>query len=153
MGSVIPVLVAGMLISGAANSLVTKYQDNQEVGIGLKYEQPVLQTLNMFIGETLCLIVFYFLKSRFNPFRTGQSELIEQAKLSAEQATTGDLRNDGNYDSVGIESEIKMKTATGWKKVALFWLPATFDIIGTSLMNVGLFYVRIRSNSKEKLGN
>ncbi|WVF68840.1 hypothetical protein IAT40_003613 [Kwoniella sp. CBS 6097] len=57
-------LVAGMFITGCANSLLSKYQDMECVencgpdapGPRLDFEQPVWQTLNMFAGEFLCII-------------------------------------------------------------------------------------------------
>jgi drug/metabolite transporter (DMT)-like permease len=44
------------------NSIFTKYQDNQYVAPDKKFEQPVLQTLQMFIGEAAAFI-FVFLGS------------------------------------------------------------------------------------------
>ncbi|CAJ0846956.1 217_t:CDS:2 [Entrophospora sp. SA101] len=55
-------LVTGMLISGVCNTILNKLQDMQCVEncdqeTNKKYfEQPVWQTLNMFIGETLCFL-------------------------------------------------------------------------------------------------
>src|SRR5205085_4484714 len=47
------VLVVGMLVSGVANTLLTKLQDNAG------FEQPVWQTLNMFVGESGCWLVVF----------------------------------------------------------------------------------------------
>jgi len=58
-------LAAGMLLSGTINTIASKFQDTFEVK-GLsgdaphKFEHPAVQTLCMFLGETLCLIAFYF---------------------------------------------------------------------------------------------
>src|SRR5271170_5645010 len=46
-------LMTGMLVSGVANTLLTKLQDNAG------FEQPVWQTLNMFIGESGCWLVVF----------------------------------------------------------------------------------------------
>jgi drug/metabolite transporter (DMT)-like permease len=63
------VLVIGILIIGTVNTIVSKLQDkvcidNCESTSPVYFEQPLIQTLNMFIGESLCLIVWYFGKSR-----------------------------------------------------------------------------------------
>ncbi|KAJ2609763.1 hypothetical protein H4S08_003906, partial [Coemansia sp. RSA 1365] len=56
-------LSAGMLVTGTANTLLTKLQDKQcvrncddpDISNHEHFEQPVWQTLNMFYGEMLCL--------------------------------------------------------------------------------------------------
>ncbi|KAF4584267.1 integral membrane protein [Ophiocordyceps camponoti-floridani] len=61
----IPSLVAMMLFTGVCNTLLTKYQDNQCVrncernnaGRSVRFEQPVLQTAQMFVGEIGCWLV------------------------------------------------------------------------------------------------
>jgi drug/metabolite transporter (DMT)-like permease len=62
------VLIIGILIIGTVNTIISKLQDkvcidNCEGAIPVYFEQPLVQTLNMFIGESLCLIVWYFGKS------------------------------------------------------------------------------------------
>ncbi|SCU82927.1 LANO_0B07866g1_1 [Lachancea nothofagi CBS 11611] len=57
-------LCVGLVITGGINSLFTKYQDNQCVrdcdgNSPVFFNQPVLQTLQMFIGEMTVLIVFW----------------------------------------------------------------------------------------------
>lgn len=67
------VLAAGMLTTGAFNTLLNKLQDmacveNCQDPDPLNrrhYEQPLWQTLNMFVGETCCLLVFYATYLRF----------------------------------------------------------------------------------------
>jgi hypothetical protein len=63
--------MAGMLIAGTANTLLTKWQNGQ-VGVktpegcspGSKinpcdtFTHPYVQSANMFIGELLCLIIY-----------------------------------------------------------------------------------------------
>lgn len=67
-------IVTGTIICGCLNSLLTKYQDNQcvancsdpDVTKHKNFEQPAIQTLQMFIGELAIYIVYYVLnKSRF----------------------------------------------------------------------------------------
>lgn len=62
--SLIPLLVVGMLVTGIGNSLLNKYQDMQCVANcdspdpreHQEFSQPVWQTLQMFLGECLCLL-------------------------------------------------------------------------------------------------
>lgn len=72
-------IVAGTVVCGCLNSLLTKYQDNQCVAHcsdparRRNYEQPGIQTLQMFIGE-LALFVVYWLLNR----RRWEYELLEK---------------------------------------------------------------------------
>ncbi|SNX84057.1 related to nucleotide-sugar transporter [Melanopsichium pennsylvanicum] len=62
--SLVPVFVVGMLLTGISNSLLNKYQDMQCVAncdssdpkMRQEFSQPVWQTLQMFLGECLCLL-------------------------------------------------------------------------------------------------
>lgn len=52
------VYVVGMLATGAANSLFSKFQDNVVVGHDaqgkdIRFEQPTYQTATMFLGEAM----------------------------------------------------------------------------------------------------
>jgi hypothetical protein len=64
--SMIMMLIAGMLFTGTINTILNKLQDltcieNCDAAPSERhhFEQPIWQTLNMFIGEALCLLVFY----------------------------------------------------------------------------------------------
>ncbi|CCF51146.1 hypothetical protein NDA11_006136 [Ustilago hordei] len=62
--SLVPVFVVGMLLTGISNSLLNKYQDMQCIANcdspdpkrRQEFSQPVWQTLQMFLGECLCLL-------------------------------------------------------------------------------------------------
>lgn len=61
--SAVPLLVAGMLVTGISNSLFTKWQDMQcvarcdeDISKHVEFSQPVWQTAQMFLGECLCLV-------------------------------------------------------------------------------------------------
>ncbi|SPO20346.1 related to nucleotide-sugar transporter [Ustilago trichophora] len=62
--SLVPLFVVGMLLTGISNSLLNKYQDMQCVANcdspdpkrRQEFSQPVWQTLQMFLGECLCLL-------------------------------------------------------------------------------------------------
>lgn len=62
-------IVAGTLVCGAANSLFTKYQDNQcvrdcDTDHPKLFEQPAIQTLQMFVGELLVIVVYWLVYTR-----------------------------------------------------------------------------------------
>ncbi|GAA6004699.1 hypothetical protein JCM10207_000986 [Rhodosporidiobolus poonsookiae] len=195
-------LVGGMLLTGCSNSLWTKYQDMQCVencespdpSKRHNYEQPVWQSLQMFLGELMCLVAFTVLNSRLNPFnpavrrRAYLSDAARDAALHSSSArlhtaplsrpdesaigfgeSSISMHNDGagvggrsGYDSVAgdqtpVRPPLNSKASTGslaaaagaegpglnWSEGKRFWLPATCDILGTTFMNVGLFFVPV----------
>jgi len=84
------------------------------------YEQPVWQTLQMFLGEMLCFlpVAFAWLKNNHQsaPVRLPDSE-EDLSKPAAQQLH-------------------------GWR-ILLLWLPAACDLTGTTLMNIGLLYTPV----------
>ncbi|KAF9533489.1 hypothetical protein CPB83DRAFT_845347 [Crepidotus variabilis] len=122
----VPFLLAGMLLTGSSNSLWSKWQDmqcvencaDQDPTKHVVYEQPVWQTLQMFIGEMLCFlpVLYTWFKNR------GQTRPASPPPPSKD-------------DPEGLP-------LTGWK-VLLFWLPAACDLTGTTLMNIGLLYTPV----------
>ncbi|RMZ75575.1 hypothetical protein DV737_g5249, partial [Chaetothyriales sp. CBS 132003] len=120
--AVIPFLVGMMLLTGCTNTILTKYQDQQCVrncdgvhGKPSMFEQPVIQTVQMFIGESGCwLVILGFYLVRLYRSRPALKPLVPNADDRALLA--------------------------GWKLVLLA-LPACCDIAGTTLMNVGLLFV------------
>lgn len=61
-------LIAGMLFTGSLNTILTKLQDSVcvekcDTDKPIYFEQPMIQTLNMFIGEIICLFWWLFYKS------------------------------------------------------------------------------------------
>nr|GAT43965.1 predicted protein [Mycena chlorophos] len=116
----IPILLAGLIITGSSNSLWTKYQDKQCVEDcdgpnPVVFEQPVFQTLQMFLGEMLCFIpVFYmWIKSKRQPIQLPVDEPVKDAE-----------------------------TLHGWR-VFLLAIPALCDLTGTTLMNIGLIFTPV----------
>ena len=77
-------LMLVMLISGAANTILMKYQTRQFVaeepnGEPVEFDHPYLQTLCMMIGELGCLGLFFaFL---YNPARNNMMENWNQRML------------------------------------------------------------------------
>ena len=68
MGPFALFLALGMLITGSLNTLTTKEADNLTAkdrhGNEVAFSHPFVQAVGMFIGEFLCLIVFYALVLR-----------------------------------------------------------------------------------------
>ena len=156
--ALILVLVTGMLISGVANTLLTKLQDNAG------FEQPVWQTLNMFVGESGCWLVVFidwlrlYLARRkqadYQPVTTEESEShhVEhgvregngihthgEAVFGSSVAVAGE-EEDSTSPLVKTLSEQTPTVLRGWR-LFLLALPSTCDIMGTTLVNVGLIMV------------
>ncbi|KAF8528214.1 hypothetical protein BU17DRAFT_38929 [Hysterangium stoloniferum] len=128
-------LVIGMILTGATNSIFTKHifsQDMQcvencETKNPVVFEQPVWQTLQMFLGEMLCFLPI--LSALFASYRKSRVQL---PTIEAE-------------DDLGLHHEnpdSKRKELTGWS-ILLLWIPAACDLTGTTLMNVGLLYTPV----------
>ncbi|CAK9780466.1 hypothetical protein CC85DRAFT_326397 [Cutaneotrichosporon oleaginosum] len=128
-------LVAGMFLTGCANSLLTKYQDKLCVencdghGKRVDFEQPVYQTLNMFIGEFLCVIPLLW--NWLATARKGRPSYLD--RLFKRSPGYGTIPQEEEEEELEID-HIPMR---GWA-VCWMWFPAFFDICGTTLMNVGL---------------
>ncbi|KAF3990602.1 hypothetical protein FT663_01677 [Candidozyma haemuli var. vulneris] len=114
-------IVVGTLVCGCLNSLLTKYQDNQcvencldpDVTKHKNFEQPAIQTLQMFIGELGIYIVYYILYK--SPF----------AKRSQYQALNEDSRPASKSHSL------------------ILAIPSVCDMLATTCMNVGLIYTPV----------
>ncbi|KAH8117492.1 hypothetical protein DFH11DRAFT_1575342 [Phellopilus nigrolimitatus] len=126
----VPVLIAGMILTGSSNSLWSKWQDMQCVENcddpdsrnHVLYEQPVWQTLQMF---RFLPVIYSLLRTRFTP---------------AVQLPPDSVDDPANADT--SKPTIKAQPLRGYK-VLLLWLPAACDLTGTTLMNVGLLYTPV----------
>merc|ERR1712000_14493 len=141
----IPFLVGMMLLTGVCNTLLTKYQDNQCVrdcenvnpNKGKAFEQPVLQTAQMFVGEMGCWLVvgLLALRTRFfsnkSPTARGY-EAVDTHDRGDNDPIAEDVEGHGSY---------KGKSVLRGARVTLLALPAICDICGTTLMNAGLLLV------------
>lgn len=164
-GALIPFLVGMMLLTGVCNTLLTKYQDQQCVrncdGKHPAYfEQPVIQTAQMFIGEMGCWLVVggfslyqYYVSKR--SAEGGAYEAVPRESTdapappsAADIEASADTPDTASSDEP-IANPLKPAHAadddsriplTGWKVLYLA-LPAICDIAGTTLMNVGLLFV------------
>ncbi|KAK0646465.1 hypothetical protein B0T16DRAFT_329371 [Cercophora newfieldiana] len=151
--AVIPFLVGMMLLTGVCNTLLTKFQDNQCVRDcenpdpkkRAHFEQPVIQTLQMFIGEMGCWLVVGIM-SLYAKYFGKQHTAYQPVRTTDDDGTSPDdasIRSHTALNGSGNGAHSKSKTdgvLTGWRVVMLA-LPATCDICGTTLMNVGLLLV------------
>lgn len=113
-------IVLGTLLTGAANSLLTKYQDNQcvrnceDTGSSPQYfNQPAIQTLQMFLGELAMFFVYLGYKWYYSR---------SYIQLDQEESTGG---------GVALFKH--------WKLA----IPAICDLSCTTLLNIGLIYVPV----------
>lgn len=129
------------------------------------FEQPVLQTLQMFIGESGCWLVVFasFLLKRFT--KSGSAEEAEYTAIGhhdssdEEDAAGSDMDDDVAHGDLSASQTLidptniptkpfadaedltnERQPLTGWK-ITLLALPAICDILGTTLMNAGLLFV------------
>ncbi|KAJ6785880.1 hypothetical protein PWT90_05455 [Aphanocladium album] len=136
----VPFLVAMMLLTGVCNTLLTKYQDMQCVRNcdgnpkkRLLFNQPVLQTAQMFVGEMGCWLVIG-LMTLYKRFFARASDTEYRAVSTTDDddiAPTADEHAD----------EDGRKGLLSGFGVVLLALPAICDILGTTLMNAGLLLV------------
>ncbi|KAI9032682.1 hypothetical protein CLU79DRAFT_157644 [Phycomyces nitens] len=127
------ILVGGMLASGVCNTILNKYQDMQCVANCEDpdpakrefFEQPIWQTLNMFVGETGVWIVYAY--QVWN--RQRQAPIPPSAVNQLDAAAIVD----------DVDSQIKpdIPELKGVKSL-LFWIPTLCDLTATTVMNVGL---------------
>ncbi|KAG6015902.1 hypothetical protein E4U54_002742 [Claviceps lovelessii] len=135
----VPFLVAMMLLTGVCNTLLTKYQDNQCVRNcdskrPMHFEQPVLQTAQMFVGEMGCWLVVG-LMAAYRRFASKHSP--PERGYQAVQTTDVIDEEDSNLPKSDVDGHLLL---SGYR-VMLLALPAICDICGTTLMNVGLLLV------------
>ncbi|KAG0196813.1 hypothetical protein BGX28_009736 [Mortierella sp. GBA30] len=143
------VLVIGMLVAGTANTIITKYQDkacvkncdSADPKEREHFEQPIWQTLNMFAGETLCLIAAFvaaYIAEKYGRAKWAELLLEEQE----EEDVLAVVDSDGlivppvSHGSVPHGKKKKLQGAY----VFLLWLPTLCDMTASTLMNVGLIY-------------
>ncbi|KAL6157687.1 hypothetical protein ACJBU6_03512 [Exserohilum turcicum] len=145
----VPFLVAMMLLTGVCNTLLTKYQDMQCVKNcdappkhQERFEQPVLQTLQMFIGEMGCWLVIgaFNLYQRYATAKAGYEPIPNgdgAATPASEESETAPVANPLRPAHPDDEGRIPLEG----RSILLLALPACADIAGTTLMNVGLLFV------------
>jgi len=145
--ALIPILVAMMLLTGVCNTLLTKYQDNICVRNcddpnpkkRALFEQPVIQTAQMFVGEMGCwLFVGGFSLYRRYLAKEPKPEGYEAVHTNEGEAVDNDTASIiSTSKTIGDEGRLPLVGA----RILLLALPAICDICGTTLMNVGLLFV------------
>ncbi|KAL4952971.1 hypothetical protein BDW69DRAFT_195225 [Aspergillus filifer] len=158
--ALIPFLVTMMLVTGVCNTILNKYQDIQCVRNcdspnpkdHRLFEQPVIQTIQMFIGEMGCWLVVgmaYLYKQYLAP-RLFQNE---SPLLAGGYRPVNDVDGDEYDDEQTIDEpngdhdpSKPLRLPDGRIKLQglrtfLLAAPACCDIAGTTLMNVGLLFV------------
>jgi len=151
----IPFLVAMMLLTGVANTILTKKQDmvcvrNCDAEDPKKrayFNQPVLQTAQMFIGEMGCWLVVGAM-NMYKRWVSPSAEGYEAINTNDTDAADADA-NEGTRepaDDAAVENGSKpagdhpLGVLQG-RRVFLLAIPAICDICGTTLMNIGLLLV------------
>ncbi|KAI9262883.1 hypothetical protein EDC94DRAFT_607685 [Helicostylum pulchrum] len=132
------VLVVGMLVSGVCNTILNKYQDMQCVGNCEDpdpknrhyFEQPIWQTLNMFVGEFAVWSVYLY-----QVYQKKQDRLKPTPPSAVNQLDAAALVDDVDQHLIKIQDELP--ELKGWKSL-LFWIPTLCDMTATTVMNVGL---------------
>jgi drug/metabolite transporter (DMT)-like permease len=117
------------------NSILTKYQDMQCVAhcnnpaTAEYFDQPVLQTLQMFMGELLCWIPIFIIRY--------------QTKNKTKLGETGE--NIGLILAENDDTDIadNQRRRPGLKDSLILAIPSTCDLLGTTLMNIGLLYTPV----------
>ncbi|KAF9357987.1 hypothetical protein BGX34_009116 [Mortierella sp. NVP85] len=142
-------LVIGMLIAGTANTVISKYQDmacvencdNPDISKRKHFEQPIWQTLNMFLGETLCLVaasIFAYLAEKYGRAKWAELFLDDEEEVPAVVESDGLIAHPpGHSHGHGAQAEKKKLEGV---YVLLLWLPTICDMTASTLMNVGLIY-------------
>lgn len=144
----VPFLVAMMLLTGVCNTLLTKYQDIQCVRHcdsdnprkRVLFNQPVLQTAQMFVGEMGCwLVVGLMTLYRRTTGDATPADAGYEAVSTSEDAVATEGHQDEHLDD--DDDTAPRKSVLRGARVVLLALPAICDILGTTLMNAGLLMV------------
>ncbi|CUS12853.1 unnamed protein product [Tuber aestivum] len=149
--AVISLLVTGMLVTGVANTLLTKYQDMQcvrncedpDISKRRVFEQPVMQTLQMFIGEMGCWLIIGLFSIK-QCIRNRQRKSAGYEPVGAGDDATAGPADGTSSPSPAIKplvASLDGRIPISGFRIFLLAIPACCDIAGTTLMNVGLLFV------------
>ena len=110
-------VMLGMLITGSANTIMGKIQNQTPGENGVLFKHPYVQCTVMFIGELLCLVAY------------GVKLLINMMSKKKDELTKSEIEE---------AKKVNLKT-----KINPLWLiiPALFDFICSVLMNISLILV------------
>ncbi|OOF97097.1 hypothetical protein ASPCADRAFT_143240 [Aspergillus carbonarius ITEM 5010] len=151
----VPFLVTMMLVTGVCNTILNKYQDMQCVwncdSPNPKYrrtfEQPVIQTIQMFTGEMgswLVILGTYLYQRYIAPRMSSNSSPLLAGGYRPVNAGEG-FDEEEDYTIRGPEASDDAtkpgRIPLQGRKIFMLAAPACCDIAGTTLMNVGLLFV------------
>ncbi|KAL8389238.1 hypothetical protein RB599_011031 [Gaeumannomyces hyphopodioides] len=147
--ALVPFLVAMMLLTGVCNTLLTKFQDNQCVRNcddpdpkkRAHFEQPVIQTAQMFVGEMGCWLVIG-LMSLYKRYVARKTDSAGYEAVDTSEAADND--DASIHSTTALNGHTKPSggdSVLAGYRVLLLALPAICDICGTTLMNAGLLMV------------
>lgn len=127
-------LIIGMLLTGSLNTILTKLQDSVCVDkcntdSPVYFEQPMIQTLNMFVGEIVCLL--WLLIYRYNSKSTFNYSLIDNSEH---------LESDNNEHLESDNNEQHLDRQSSYISSFLLFFPAVCDSMSSTLMNLGLMF-------------
>lgn len=127
--------ILGVLVTGTLNTILSKLQtlvclhSCEDENARRMFEQPIWMTLNAFLGEMLCGLVFlvnqYSVKSKNNHINY---TLINESDSSSEI-------------EIELEYEVTPRPVLQGKQNLLLLIPTICDIIATTLMNIGILFV------------
>uniref|UniRef100_A0A1I8A5W8 TPT domain-containing protein n=1 Tax=Steinernema glaseri TaxID=37863 RepID=A0A1I8A5W8_9BILA len=113
-----------MVVTGSMNTIAAKYADSIKVD-GKLFDHPFLQATCMFVGEFSCLVVFfiiyYFKRHQYN-----------------RRHRVGESGGSHEIDSVEFTDDIAEPPHLPQFNPFVFLPPACCDVVGTSLMYIGL---------------
>ncbi|KAE8144408.1 hypothetical protein BDV25DRAFT_134697 [Aspergillus avenaceus] len=158
--AMIPFLVTMMLVTGVCNTILNKYQDMQCVrncdspdsNDRHLFEQPVIQTIQMFIGEMGCWIVVLLsyiyqgyisprLSNDSSPLLAGGYRPVDNSDRINDTADDDTIDDAYPHDPTKPAHDHDGRIRLQGGKIFLLAAPACCDIAGTTLMNVGLLFV------------
>jgi multidrug transporter EmrE-like cation transporter len=127
-----------MFLTGSTNTIANKLQQNS-TSLGIMYEQhQKFVTFCMFIGESICLLIYIFFTNKNN--KTDEDNLNQISKLLTNNDTSNlEETNENNYEKIDNNeiNDIKKEEAKFW----YFLIPATFDLFGSSINSISLTYL------------
>ena len=131
-------LMVFMFLTGSTNTIANKLQQNS-TSLGIMYEQhQKFVTFCMFIGESICLLIYIFFTNKNN--KTDEDNLNQISKLLTNNDTSNlEETNENNYEKIDNKeiNDIKKEEAKFW----YFLIPATFDLFGSSINSISLTYL------------
>ena len=131
-------LMVFMFLTGSTNTIANKLQQNS-TSLGIMYEQhQKFVTFCMFIGESICLLIYIFFTNKNN--KTDEDNINQISNLLTNNDTSNlEETNENNYEKIDNNeiNDIKKEEAKFW----YFLIPATFDLFGSSINSISLTYL------------